>query len=309
MSRRRVGGALALLAALALVSACRTASRPAAGVPGTTQERTVTVDRRERSYRVYTPATLSRNDRPLMIVLHGGLGNGERSERLFGMNAVADRNDFLVAYPDGIGGRGPMRNRRTWNAGTCCGPAANTKVDDVGFIRAMIDAIDRDYPLDRRRVYVTGMSNGGMMTYRLVCELPDVIAAAIPVAGTLGVAPCSGGDDVPLLHIHGTADENVPLEGGRGTRGISGVAHRSLEESIELVSARRSCGAPQTSRQSDGTILSVYPCSTGAPIHVRLVPGGGHTWFGADIRRRGANDPGGFSASAAAWEFARAFSR
>jgi polyhydroxybutyrate depolymerase len=299
----------ALLMVLALVTACRTASGPVPAGPGTTRERTATVDGRERSYRVYAPATHTRRDRPLMIVLHGGLGSGERSERLFGMNPVADRNDFLVAYPDGIGGRGPMRSRRTWNAGACCGPAATAKVDDVAFIRAMIDAIDRDYPLDRRRVYVAGMSNGAMMTYRLVCELPDAIAAAIPVAGTLGVSPCSAGDDVPILHIHGTVDENVPLAGGRGTRGVSGVAHRSLEETIELVSARRGCGAPQTSRQADGTMLTVYPCSTGAPIHVRLVPGGGHTWFGADIRRRGANDPGGLSASEAAWEFARAFTR
>jgi len=271
----------------------------------------------ERSYRVHVPTSKGEEGEgrfPLVIVLHGGLGNGANAERRFGMNEVADREGFVAAYPDGIGGRRRlMADRRTWNAGECCGRAVREQVDDVGFIAAMIDRIQQEHRTDPSRVYVTGMSNGAMMTYRLVCELGDRIAAAVPVAGTLALAQCAGGRDVPILHIHGTADPNVPIDGGRGARSIAGVEHRSLADTLALVTAGRDCGPPARDAQGPtGVESSRIECREGATVRLWLIPGGGHVWPGAASRRTptdaavsGGAPAATVSASEAVWNFVR----
>ena len=303
---------VATLAALSIAAAAvAVGCRVVAGRRGASDEAgvdSIDVGGLTRTYRVYAEQKGAREARALMIVLHGGFGNAERSQRGFGMDAVAAREGFVVAYPDGVGGARPaLRNRRTWNAGTCCGAAVRNGVDDVAFLGAMIEKIVREHGVDRSRVYVSGMSNGAMMAYRLACELPDAIAAAIPVAGALEVDSCERGADVAILHIHGTADQNVPIAGGAGPRAVAGVEFRALADTIELLRVGRGCATPTTSQLPDGTELTVHRCQTGAPIHVRLVPGGSHTWPGATVGRQSAGQPTTLSASEAAWEFARQF--
>ncbi len=133
-----------------------------------------------RTYHLYRPQGLS-EAAPLVVMLHGGFGNGEQAERAYHWDAEADAGHFLVAYPDGLG--------RAWNAGTCCGEPAHAGTDDVGFVNAVVGAIAAQIPVDRARVYVTGMSNGAMMALRLGCQ-SDTFAAIAPVAGTL-LTDCS----------------------------------------------------------------------------------------------------------------------
>lgn len=259
----------------------------------------------KRSFIVYQPKLSSTEKVPLMIVLHGGLGNANHMEKVTGMDQVADQGRFIVAYPDGTGGRfRRMKNMRTWNAGNCCGRAVKTAVDDVLFIKKMIHFMNAEYPVDKNRVYVTGMSNGAMMAYRLACEIPECIAAIVPVSGTLALNTCDRAKDVPVLHIHGSKDENVPLNGGKGSKGISGVSHTSVFKTMDLMNRSRTPGPVRETREN-GTRILRYENQGGGTICLYIVEGKGHVWPG------GSKDSGNkaISASLKAWEFARQFSK
>jgi polyhydroxybutyrate depolymerase len=259
-----------------------------------------------RNYILHIPPVPDGKGLPLMIVLHGGLGNAGYMERTTGMNRIADAGGFMVAYPEGTGGRlKSMQNRRTWNAGLCCGQAVKQNADDVSFIAAMIDQIRAKYPIDTRRVYVAGHSNGAMLAYRLACEIPDKIAAVIAVSGTLSVDTCDRAKDVPLLHIHGEQDQNVPFEGGRGKDSLADVAHRSVPDSLRSIMRSRQCSVSEEKMLNSGIQATSYACKKGAPVLLYVIKGGGHAWPGGN-GRRDSNMPT-ISASELSWEFAKQF--
>ena len=268
------------------------------------------VDGIVRSYIFYKPKGSDTKNLPLMIVLHGGLGNAGYIEKVTGMDDIADIGHFTVAYPNGIGGRfGIMKNRRTWNAGHCCGRAVKQKVNDVRFIEKVIEDIESKFSIDSRRVYVTGMSNGAMMAYRLACEIPDKIAAIIPVSGTIAVDNCDGAKDVPVLHIHGDQDKNVPIAGGKGARSVAGVSHRSVADTMNLIIRSRQCAPPEKRTLNNVTQVSSYRCSNGAPVKLLIIKGGEHVWPGGHRRNNKSLDSQYISASKQAWEFAKQFSK
>ena len=181
----------------------------ALGTPGSIpvgqSTQTIDVGGVSRTFHLYRPPGLS-DGAPLVVMLHGGFGTGTQAERSYHWDSEADAGHFLVAYPDGL--------MRAWNAGSCCGEPQRTNADDVGFITAMVGAIGQEIPIDRARVYATGMSNGAMMALRLGCQT-DTFAAIAPVAGTLET-DCSGARPTSVLQIHGTADDRVPYNGGPG---------------------------------------------------------------------------------------------
>jgi polyhydroxybutyrate depolymerase len=167
----------------------------------------------------------------LLIALHGGAGNARAAAAFFGLEELADREGLMLAYPQGLGVSFFGRILGTWNAGRCCGPARERNIDDSGFIAAMLDDIAGKWPLDERRVYVTGMSNGAMMAYRLACDLPGRIAAIAPV-GAIGVMEECGAKAqaraVPTLHIHGLADPCAPYDGCRQCKSCVRTFLRSM---------------------------------------------------------------------------------
>ena len=175
---------------------------------------TLTFDGEQREYRVYVPRSLADGPSALVVMMHGGFGSAEQAELGYGWDRQAEEDGFIVAYPEGIG--------RSWNGGGCCGPAMKRDVDDVGFIEAMVAEIGTGIDLDAQRVFATGMSNGGIMSYRLACE-SDLFAAIAPVAATM-LVDCDPSHPVSLLHIHGGVDESVPPDGsvGGGTQNIDG---------------------------------------------------------------------------------------
>ena len=192
---------------------------------------------------------------PLLVGLHGGTGWGTQFEANSGFDRLAEANGFVVVYPDGIGiGRNNDR-LRTWNAGICCGPAQKSGVDDVAFVSQLIDEISGTHHIDPNRIFVTGHSNGAMLSYRLACELSDKIAAAAVVAGTLAVQPCTPSRPVSFMEIHGTADRNVPIDGGTGDRSISRVDYPSVRTGIATMAALAGCGSEPTVT-SDGDITT-----------------------------------------------------
>ncbi|HZP61564.1 MAG TPA: PHB depolymerase family esterase, partial [Opitutaceae bacterium] len=171
----------------------------------------------ERTCLLHVPAGLDpRQPAPLVLALHGHGGRGAQMENFTRFSALADREGFLVAYPDGIG--------RSWNDGrdNAQAEAALKHVDDLAFFDAFVAAIGKRHPLDPRRIYVTGMSNGGFMSFTLAARRAQVFAAAAPVCGGIGTALAadfSPAAPVSVLVIQGTADPIVPYGGGEVRQG------------------------------------------------------------------------------------------
>lgn len=250
--------------------------------PGT--EHALAVGGLDRSYVVHAPKGLDpATPAPVVLALHGATMNGPMMAWFSGLNHKADEGGFLAVYPNGTGERSSF----TWNGGNCCGAAMQNQVDDVAFIDAMLDELARHYPVDPRRVYATGMSNGGIMAYRLAAELSTRIAAIAPVAGSLETDIGRLERPVSVLHFHGTDDEFVPFTGGRGTKSISATSFRSVEESIRIWVTANGCKETPIidvlTAGSDGmrvTRRTYVGAPAGAEVVLVIVEGGGHTWPG-----------------------------
>jgi poly(3-hydroxybutyrate) depolymerase len=197
-----------------------------------------------RAYRLYVPKNLRSGKVPLLLALHGGYGNSEYFEHFLGMNKVADRKGFIVAYPNGTEGKiWLMKNKRMWNAGNCCGIASRKNIDDVEFLADVIRDVTAKYPIDPKKVYITGHSNGAMMSYKFVCERPEMVAAMVSVSGQLTADRCKSAVGVKVLHIHGNNDEHVPYQGGSTIKSAKGLNYRSV---LQTESALKQSGADFT---------------------------------------------------------------
>lgn len=270
-----------------------------------------TPDGRVRTYRLYVPRSVGAQDRvPLLVALHGGLGWGEQFAANSGFDGLAESNRFIVVYPDGTNARDGSTRLLTWNGGICCGPAVERNVDDVTFIRLMIDEIIRTNPVDDDRVFATGHSNGAFLAYRLACELSDRISAIGVQAGALGV-PCSPTRPVSVFHLHGVADTNIPIDGGRGT-GVSGLEFPSPREAPVTFAAKNECGSgpvEQRDPSNPDVVAKVWSsCSQSRTVMFVTVAGASHAWMGHAGSSAGSTtlvgEPyEGFDASRAIWSF------
>jgi polyhydroxybutyrate depolymerase len=272
----------AVLLAFVLLSACQgtspgeepgpsggpAATRPAeqGGIPteaGTHRLRLEVDAPGHREYRLRVPPAphMSRTPLPLVLAVHGGASNAERFEELSGFDEVADEKGFLVAYPEGFA--------FSWNAGPCCGPAKLGRVDDVGFLRRLIDELVEAKVADPGRVYVAGFSNGGGMAYRMACEGPGRVRAIGVVAAALAI-DCDPDRPVSAMIVHGRADRSVPYGGG-GRRDFDD--DRPFPPVSRAVGFWRKAGGVGRLRADGG-------CRTGGgEAVVRFCPhDGGHVW-------------------------------
>lgn len=246
----------------------------------------------ERVYRVYAPAGLEAGRKyPLLLLLHGGGGNGKGMVRLAkgGFEALADRHGAVLAYPDGVD--------KNWNdhRGDKSRKAQRENIDDVAFLGLMADEISKKYPVDPARVYAAGISNGAMMSYALACRAAGRFAAIAPVAGAMPAnlaADCKPARPVPVLIISGTEDRLVHWEGGHVTgpwgRKKLGVTI-SVERSRDFWLAANGCDAAKKrvsgkdADPEDGTAVereSYTDCAAGSAVEFVKIAGGGHTWPG-----------------------------
>lgn len=286
----------------------------AVGQGNAAETRSVIVDGTTRDYLMYQPELPDHADVPLMIVLHGGMGNAERIEQNTRMNDIADTGQFVVVYPNGTGARWrKFKDNRTWNAGYCCGRASATNVNDVRYIKRIIADVAADCPIDLNRVYVTGMSNGAMLAYRLACQIPEKIAAIVAVSGAYALGDerfAVRAKDIPVLHIHGDHDQSVPLSGGKGKQSVAGVAHRSVWETIDIMTKPRQCSGFTKTVERRGAIERYsYQCALGAPVELIIVVGGEHVWPHASEDPNAPDQNLFIDASKVAWEFVRQFSK
>ncbi len=256
-------------------------------IPTDTKQNTILIDNISRSYILDLPKVPAEN-MPLLIVLHGGFGRGKQAAASYQLSPIAHQNNYAVVYPDGIDRKGRLLNIRTWNAGGCCGYAAKSAINDVKFISLLIDKLVKEEHINPNRVFVTGMSNGAMMAYRLACEIPEKIRAIAPVAGViLPIKSC--GSAVPIIHFHSKQDQNVPIEGGKG-KGPSGFEFPSLEEVISTWEAINQC-EERENIQNNG--YSLYQWNKGTvPMKYYITDDGGHSWPGAEEKSwRRADNP------------------
>lgn len=280
---------------LFLACAFAAAAAPAgAGLEPGDHEFALTVQDLRRSYLVYMPPQAAAG-KPLPVVLnfHGGGAHAAEQKRYSRMDRAAARDGYIAVYPNGSSG---IRGRLlTWNAGACCGSAAARRVDDVGFVVALLEDLARRTPVDTSRVYATGLSNGSMMAYRVAAEAADRIAAVAGVAGAMTLRSFAPTLPVPVMHIHSVDDRRALYDGGLGpafpftdTR----VFHGSVDGMLKAWLAHNGCpAAPQLTGPIAGksdapdathtaTRYDYRPCRAGSEVVLWKLAGAGHVWPG-----------------------------
>ncbi|MCP4217982.1 MAG: hypothetical protein GY765_25285 [bacterium] len=251
---------------------------------------TLSHDGLQRSYILYVPPGLQVGDTaPVVLVLHGATGSSAKmmGDTNIAMNQKADDEKFLVVYPQGTGDA--QLDTYYWNAVHCCASAYDQGVDDIGFLRLLIETLISDQAADPSRVYVTGFSNGGMMAHRMGADLSDLIAAIAPVAGTIGGRASSEGDEVvissplnpvPIIIFHGMTDQEVPYWGGSMVAQY-GRDDISVPRSVAFWTAHNNCGqSPVVENSPNGDYIkeSYSPAPGGAPVILYAMIEKGHVW-------------------------------
>lgn len=275
------------------------------------QEQTLIHDGRERHYVLRLPAAWRPGQAllPLVVVLHGGGGNARLTEAMTGFTAKGASEGFAVVYPEGSGGRND--GLLTWNAGHCCGWALEHHVDDVGFIAALLDHLLATSPIDPQRLYITGMSNGAMLTHRLGIALAERIAAIAPVVGAVFGDEKAPAQPVSALMINGLLDESVPFAGGppggRATRAWDGTPTQPVLEQGAFWAGADGCTGATVREDHGGYGLWRHTCPPGVAVMQIVVNDGGHAWPGGQRGSpRGDQPSSAIDATAVIWDFFKA---
>jgi polyhydroxybutyrate depolymerase len=236
-----------------------------------------------RTYKIHVPSTYdAQSPVPLVLALHGNKGTGEdmRKLTLNQFDQLSDTENFIVVYPNGI--------EKSWNDGRGVTPAGEKNIDDVGFIKALIENVKGRFKIDSKRIYLTGMSNGAFFSNQLGCELSNTFAAMAPVAGTMPViiaSRCNPVRPLPVIMFHGTKDVYAPYKGGQTRKGGLGPV-LSAEDTALYWARKNSCNMtpiikklPDSSRDGTSVTETTYSGGKeGADVVFYSIQDAGHTW-------------------------------
>ncbi len=265
---------------------------------GRTLTVTLTHAGQQRSFLLHVPRHYQpAQPIPLVLALHGGGGSMDfmANDRHYGLISHSEQAGYLLVLPNGTGALG--NKLATWNAGRCCGKARDEAVNDVAFARAVVVWVLQHYTVTPGRVYAVGMSNGGMMAYRLACEAADVFAGVASVAGTDNTLTCQPSRPVAVLHIHAQDDDHVLFNGGAGPgafRDDSKVTDfTSVPATMVQWQTHNQC-RPQPVRSL--TVAGAYcerytGCAAGGALQLCVTEQGGHSWPGGGRTRIGKAGP------------------
>lgn len=261
-----------------------------------------------REYMVHVPARRAPGPTPVLLALHGGGGNMEYQAKNYGLIEKSEQAGFIAVFPNGYS-RLPGGKFATWNAGKCCGQARDRNIDDVGFLNEVIRRVQLQVRADPKRVFVTGMSNGGLMAYRLACETPQSIRAIAPVAGTDNTAACNPARPVPVIHFHARDDTHVLFNGGAGKDAFRRrdvvTEFTSVPATIaKWVAINRAQAIPKRVLTVPGANCDLHAAgSRGAPVQLCVTDTGGHSWPGVPSKRAGKEPSMAISANDLMWNF------
>jgi polyhydroxybutyrate depolymerase len=284
-----------------LVGACgqQQASPNATPSASSIQHGSLTSDGLKRTYRLYIPPLLDRKHAaPLVVLLTCGPCTGDQMAQITNFDDQATIGGFIAVYPDPVPDAA-LAPRGAWNAGPCCGDAQANGVDDVGFIRRLLDRLITDYRIDTTKIFVAGLSAGAFMVYRLACELSDRITAIASVSGVMITENCRPARPVSVLEMHGTKDALVPYAGGAWDNANPATVS-STASVIQQWVTLNGCTATPTQTVSGITNSSLWSgCREGTAVRLDTVTGGHHTWFGSVLDPV----PGEPSSNAVVWNF------
>lgn len=244
----------------------------------------------DRWYRIELPP--DPEGAPLILALHGGGGDPDQFANASGFARAANRAGFAVLFPAGSGRRG--ERLLTWNGGYCCGYAARHGIDDIGFLKQVMKDAEARFGVDGSGVYLTGMSNGSILSETFAAQNPDLVRAVAGVSGTMDTRRTRVQGRVPALIIHGTADTMVPYAGGQGDTSLTRTDFASVASVVKAFLAPWGGVLAETSRsidaKDDGTSVTVTEYRKGGRVVLRLmtVEGGAHHWPGGRKARLSA---------------------
>ncbi|MEX1254686.1 MAG: PHB depolymerase family esterase [Dehalococcoidia bacterium] len=244
--------------------------------PGASNE-TFDFEGEERTYVLHVPPAYEGDAAmPLVLNLHGLGSDSNEQDRYSQLPAKADEEGFVLVTPQG---QGPIG---FWNIS----PGTAGFANDVAFLGGLLDALEEQLCIDQARVYSTGISNGGLMSSRLGCDLSERIAAFASIAGITFAADCAPAGPVSVLAFHGVADPIIPFEGGPlGIEALSNLSFPAVRESVGKWAAQDACDtAPEEEQVSEHVTLERYAgCAEGADVVLYVISEGGHTWPGAPV--------------------------
>lgn len=281
-------------------------------IPGADVPRTLNVDGVKRSYYFHFPKSYDETKRtPVVVALHGAGTNGKLMERFTGMTQCAEQHGFIVVYPNGTGVGDLLL---TWNAGFF--PAANGKrPDDIKYLNAVLDDLATVANVDKKRIYVCGLSNGGMMAFRAAAEMSHRFAAMADVAGAIVVDSWQPQNPMPVLHIHGTKDPLVPYQGG-GKKGAEFLRFPSVDEAVLMCCKANGCEPtpkvtelPKSKDKYKVTKHDFGKGKSGAEVVLYVVENGGHTWPGRAAPTLLGPSTNNIIANELMWDFFRRYTR
>jgi len=242
----------------------------------------IIMEQTRRTYHTHTPPPESTPMSGLLLVFHGGGATGRGIPKLTHFNEIADRERFIVVYPDGF--------RRHWRDGRAMIPDEEEGVDDVGFVSALVHKMISNYKIPMHRVYAAGISNGGFFSQRLAVEIPEQIRGIATVAATMPVSLSSVQSlkkPIPIMLIQGTDDPLVPYEGGNVGAGVKGPMLSARNSAAKWAQLNGCSSHPEITRLpnriDDTTRIRMEKygsCKENAEVIMFIVEGGGHTWPG-----------------------------
>ena len=265
-----------ILSLMIFVSSCKKEGQhPVTG----TELISIEHDGNNRKYFIHVPPNYdSTQSIPVLLAFHGYGGTAKSFMKHSNFNKIADVNNFIVVYPEGL----TFEWYTHWNVG---GFTNGSTVDDVGFVNSLLDDLEVNYNIETNKIYATGMSNGGFMSFLLACQLSERIAAVASVIGSMTpetYSACNPSHQIPILQLHGTADDIVPYQGQSDMIAIEDALSYWVEyNQTDSVATMTLIDDIDT---DDGSTVEKYiygNWNNGAKVVHYKVLNGGHDWFGA----------------------------
>jgi len=238
----------------------------------------------ERFYLLHIPKSYKNSPTSLILAFHGGMGSAEIQRDYYGWVEKSNKEGFIIAFPNGVS-RFKSGKFATWNAGKCCAYAVESNSDDVNFVQLIIEDIKEKVNIDN--IFATGMSNGGMFSYRLACEMSDTFKAIAAVAGTNNYDSCNPKNPISVMHIHGLLDDHVLFDGGCGPacKVKSETEFTSVSDTILDWVEKNNCdnNSERIFENENGYCDLYSQCKNDVQVELCVAEDGGHSWPGATL--------------------------